>query len=230
MSAFEVRRFLQDPLQYVKSTCINLQTRSGAGTVIPPGGFNPNLAYATVYCDLVPWSTSLFAATQVMLSPQTALSAEMIPAYYAPYLAFGTITSNNQALAPLDNIPAAHPPRRFIFTGGQNGCSFLLLRGAAHGNVCALHYPNSDGKHHGYPLLVGIHRTAADILLAIDFDLYGDDNHPNACSFFYHNGTEWVGVTQPQKQGAVDRTLGRCSMSLNGSPKMVSSRSSGTIP
>ena len=154
----------------------------------------------------------------------------MIPAYYAPYLAFGTITSNNQALAPLDNIPAAHPPRRFIFTGGQNGCSFLLLRGAAHGNVCALHYPNSDGKHHGYPLLVGIHRTAADILLAIDFDLYGDDNHPNACSFFYHNGTEWVGVTQPQKQGAVDRTLGRCSMSLNGSPKMVSSRSSGTIP
>jgi hypothetical protein len=43
MSAFEVRRFLQDPLQYVKSTCINLQTRSGAGAVIPPGGFNPNL-------------------------------------------------------------------------------------------------------------------------------------------------------------------------------------------
>lgn len=231
MSASEVQRFMLDPLAYVKVTCINLQTPSGAGTAIPVGGFNANSAYATLYCDLVPWSSSLFgSSSQVMLAPQTGFSAAMIPAYYAPYLAWGTIVSNNQPLVPLDNIPAAAPPQNYIFTGGQNGCSLLLLRGTMPGTVCALHYPNSTGKAAGYPLLAGIGRTAADILLAIDFDLYGDTANPNACSFFFHNGTEWIGVTQPQIQGGVNMDWKRCSMSLNGRPKRVSSKAIGVIP
>jgi hypothetical protein len=228
MSAAEVQRFLQGPLAYVKNTCINLQTPSGS---LGNAAFNPNLAYDTIYCDLVPWSSSVFGgASQVMLAPQSAAAMNMVAGYYAPYLAFGTIVSNNQNLAPQDNIPAAAPPRRFIFTGGQNGCSFLLLRGTNPGTVCALHYPNSDGKGAGYPLLARIARTAADILLAIDFDLYGETNYPNACSFFYHDGTEWIGVTQPQVQGAPNTQWKRCSMSLHGGPKMVSSRAAGVIP
>ena len=228
MSAGEVQRFLRDPLAYVKSTCINLQTASGANA---GGAFNAIQAYNDVYCDLVPWSSSLFSnVSQVMLAPQTAVSPQMIPAYYVPYLAYGSITSDNQNLVPLDNIPAAHPAHNFIFTGGQNGCSLLLMHGTNPGTVCALHYPNSDGKAAGYPLLARIHRTAADILLAIDFDFYGETRYPNACSFFYHNGTEWIGVTQPQAQGAPSKDWKRCSMSLHGSPKMVSSKAAGLIP
>ena len=227
MSAAEVQKFLLSPLGYVKTTCINLQTKGG----VPLTAFNPNLAYDTLYFDLVPWSSSLFgSASQVMLEPQIAAGPGLISGYYAPYLAFGTVTSNNQALQPLDNIPKAAPPRKFIFTGGQNGCSLLLLRGTGADTVCALHYPNSEGKKQGYPLLERIGRTTADVLLSIDFDLYGDAKQPNACSFFFHNGTEWIGITQPQIQGAPNMEWGRCSMSLNGSPKMVSSKSAGTIP
>ncbi len=227
MSAAEVQRFLLSPTTYVKTTCINLQTRSMA----TPTAFNANLAYDTAYFDLVPWSSSLFgSASQVMLVPQVGAGPGLIDGYYVPYLAFGTITSNNQALAPLENVPKNAPAHKFIFTGGQNGCSLLLLTGNSADTVCALHYPNSEGKREGYPLLSRIGRTAADVLLSIDFDLYGDELQPNACSFFFHNGTEWIGITQPQLQGAPSRDWGRCSMSLNGSPKMVSSKSAGTIP
>ena len=98
--------------------------------------------------------------------------------------------------------------------------------GSAHDALNA----NSEGKAQGYPLLARIGRTSADVLLSIDFDLYGQEKQPNACSFFYHNGTEGIGITQPQIQGAPNLTWGRCSMSLNGSPKMVSSKAVGTIP
>jgi hypothetical protein len=117
----------------------------------------------------------------------------------------------------LDNVPAALPPYKFIFTGGQNGCSLLLLRGSGLGTVAALHYPNSDGKGAGYPLLARVNRTAADIILAIDFDLYGETSNPNAASFFYHTGTEWIGITQPQIQGAPSTDWKRCSMTINTS-------------
>jgi len=232
MSAAEVQRFLRDPLEYVKCTCMNLQTASGAGTAIQEGAFNANQAYSTLYCDLVPWSTSVFSsfATQVMLAPQTAFSPSMIPAYYAPYLAWGTIVSNSQSLVVTDDIPASNPAHNFIFTGGQNGCSLLLLKGTQPATVRALHYPNSDGKKAGYPLLDRIGATAADILLSIDFDLYGEAHNPNACSFFYYDGREWIGVTQPQVQGAVNMTWKRCSMSLNGKPKKVSAKAIGVIP
>lgn len=226
MSAAEIQKFVANPLGYVKTTCINLQTKSGA----PSTTFNANLAYDTLYFDLVPWSSGFGATTQVTLEPQTTGGPNLIAGYYVPYLAFGTVTSNNQALAPLDNVPKNAPPRKFIFTGGQNGCSLLLLRGTGTDTVCALHYPNSEGKKQGYPLLERIGRTAADVLLSIDFDLYGDTNNPNAASFLYHNGTEWIGVTQPQIQGAPNMQKGRPSMSLNGSPKMVSSKAVGTIP
>lgn len=228
MSATEVQRFLLNPLEYVKTTCINLQTASGA---IGTASFDANSRYSPAYFDLVPWSKPLMGnPSQVMLAPQTAFSGQMIAGYYAPYLAWGTVVSNNQSMVEVDNISATAPPYKFIFTGGQNGCSLLLLTGTQLGTVCVLHYPNSDGKAHGYPLLQRINRTAANILLSIDFDFYGEEKYPNACSFFYHNGTEWVGVTQPQAQGAPSMEWKRCSMSLHGKPKMVSSKSVGVIP
>src|SRR5262249_16740966 len=158
-----------------------LQTGSGSGTTLTE--FDAKRTHAPCYFDLLPWSSSFFSsANQVMLSPTTTLGPNLITGYYVPYLAYGTITSNNTDLVPLDNVPKSLPPYRFIFTGGQNGCSLLLLRGTDPDTVCALHYPNSDGKRRGYPLLSRIGRTAGGIILAIDFDLYGDDDNPNACS------------------------------------------------
>lgn len=140
MSA-EVPKFLLDPLKYVTKVCINLQTGSGSGTVIGPGQFNANNSYAPCYFDLVPWSTSMvFSTDQVMLEPTTTNGLNLITGYYAPYMAYGTVTSNNAALTPVDNIPKTLPPYKFIFTGGQNGCSLLLLRGTSPNTVCALHY------------------------------------------------------------------------------------------
>lgn len=225
----EVQRFQLDPLKYVTNTCINLQTGAGYAQV---GAFDANKAYNTCYFKLTPWSSSLFsAASQVILEPQSTFEAGLLTGFYVPYLAYGTITSNNANLVPLDNVSATAPIHKYIFTGGQNGCSLLLLNGTTPGTVCALHYPNSTGKAEGYPLLARIGRTAADIILAIDFDLYGEDQNPNACSFFYHNGTEWVGVTQPQVQGPANISWKRASMSLNPAmkPIKVSTSSIGTI-
>lgn len=213
MSTYENQRFVQDPLKYARDVCINLQTGSGSGTTL--GGFNAKLSYTNCYFDLVPWSASLFAATQVMLEPTTTAAAGLISGYYVPYLAYGTIVSNGMTPVLLDNIPTAGPPHRFIFTGGQNGCSLLLLNGTSPNTVSAIHYPNSDGKAAGYPLLAQVGRTAANILIAIDFDFYGETNNPNAASFFWHNGTEWVGVTQPQIQGQPDTSWKRNGMTIN---------------
>ncbi|ARU59303.1 MAG: hypothetical protein MI864_24870 [Pseudomonadales bacterium] len=226
----EVAKFLLDPVKYATQTCINLQTGSGSGTTL--GGFDANKSYSPCYFNLAPWSSSVFSATnQVMLEPTTTPGTGLITGYYVPYLAYGTITSNNASLVVLDNVPKSNPPYKFIFTGGQNGCSLLLLKGTSSSNVCALHYPNSDGKKNGYPLLSRINKSASDIILAIDFDLYGDTNNPNAASFFYYDGSEWIGVTQPQIQGAPDMTHKRNSMSINKAAKVrvVKENSIGTV-
>ena len=218
--ASEVQKFLADPIGYSTRVCINLQT--SGGFVAQGGGFNANQAYSPCYFDLEPWPSGFFSSTkQVNLVPKVAAGVDLITGYYVPYLAFGTITSNNLALVPLDNVPKHNPPYNFIFTGGQNGCSLLLLRGTLPNTVCALHYPNSDGKSNDYPLLSRINRTKNDIILAIDFDLYGTATNPNACSFFYYDGNEWTGLTQPQVQGPADRDQGRPSMSLNPNKKVV---------
>lgn len=214
MSAAEVTKFTLDPIKYVQGTCINLQTGSGSGT----SGIDSNAlnSYAPAYFDLVPWSSSLFGSTsQVMLKPATAMSAGLMAGYYVPYINYGAITSNGTALVLLDDVPAALPPYKFIFTGGQNGFRLLLLHGSAPNTVSALHYPNSDGKAAGYPLLSKVNRQKSDIILSIDFNIYGEATNPNAASFFFHNGTEWIGITQPQVQGAPSTDWKRCSMSIN---------------
>ncbi len=212
----ENEKFQLDPVTYAKSVCINLQT---AGGMASQAGFNSNLAYSPAYFNLAPWSSSVFSSTkQVVLQPQATYKAGLIQAYYVPYIAYGTITSNNTDMVPLWDVPVVDPPFRYIFTGGQNGCSLLLLKGDVTGStVAALHYPNSDGKAKGYPLLERIGKTAADVILAIDFDLYGEDAHPNACSFFYYTKGQWIGVTQPQIQGGPDMKWRRCSMLINQS-------------
>jgi hypothetical protein len=215
MSA-EVPKFLNDPLLYVAKVCINLQTGSGQGTTL--ADFNANFTYAPCYFDLAPWSTGFFSSfstvTQVMLVPTTQGGPDLISGYYVPYIAYGSITSSGSEMMPLDDVPATDPPYDFIFTGGQNGCSLLLMTGSKPNTVCALHYPNSDGKKNGYPLLKNIGKTDKDILIAIDFDLYGEAANPNACSFFYYK-KEWIGVTQSQIQGMPDMEHKRPTMSIN---------------
>jgi hypothetical protein len=230
MSAYENQRFVQDPLKYARDVCINPQTASGSGTTL--GGFDANSAYQTCYVDLVPWSSSFFsAASQVMPAFQTGAGAGLIPAYYVPYLAYGTITSNGQTPVLLDNIPTTAPLHDFVFTGGQNGCSLLVLAGTNANTISTIHYPNSDGKAKGYPLLAQVNRTAAQIIFSLDFDFYGETKNPNACSFLYHNGTEWIGVTQPQVQGVPSTTWKRSSMTINKAKgaRFISATASGVI-
>jgi hypothetical protein len=213
MSEYENQRFALDPTKYVKETCINPQTRSGSAGVV---SFDVLKSYQTCYVDLVPWSSLYFKSIgQVMLEPQVAAGKGMLSAYYVPYLAYGMIQSNKMPPVLLDNVPATGAMHRFIFTGGQNGCSLLLLRGTSPGTVAALHYPNSTGRANGYPLLADVGKSAADILIDIHFATYGETDNPNACSFFWHDGTAWVGITQPQIQGPPDTGWSRCSMSLN---------------
>jgi hypothetical protein len=241
MSAYEVQRFLLDPLKYVRTVCINLQTASGQ---IGSAAFNANKAYAPCYFDLVPWSSSLFGgASQVALAPTATMGQNQITGYYVPYISYQSVASTaSDHIDPvlLDNVPKTLPANRFIFTGGQNGCSLLLLTGGAPGTVSALHYPNSDGKAKGYPLLAKVGKTAADIIIAIDFGVYGSGNpddarhgtyHPNAASFFYHDGKEWIGVTQPQVQGPVNMEWKRPSMSINKDhpPRFVKANGSGIL-
>ena len=224
----ENEKFSLDPITYVKMVCVNLQTGGGISAV---GAFNANNAYAPAYFDQAPWAKPLFGSpSQVMLDGKNAYAAGLIQGYYVPYIAYGTITSNNADMVPLWDVPASAPPYRFIFTGGQNGCSLLLLTGRTNDTVCALHYPNSDGKKVDYPLLARIGKTKVDIILAIDFDLYGEDDNPNACSFFFYNGTEWIGITQPQIQGGPDMKWRRPSMSINRAKgvRKVSKNSAGS--
>ncbi len=231
MSAYEVQRFLTDPLKYARTVCINLQ--GGGGHII--GGFNANNSYAPCYFDLVPWSTSLFGgASQVILTPTLAMGANQITGYYVPYISYQSINSTNlDHIAPvlLDGVPRNLPANQFIFTGGQNGCSLLLMNGNAGNTVSVMHYPNSNGKGLGYPMLAQVGKTAADIIIAIDFDVYGEAENPNACSFFYHNGTEWMGVIQPQVQGPVNMEWKRPSMSINKQkpPRFVKVNGSGIL-
>lgn len=153
MSAFECQRFITNPLSYVRDVCINLQTRGRGGA----GAFNAKLSYAPCWFDLVPWSTSLFGgASQVMLEPTAVMGAGLIQGYYVPYISYGNVVSTAaDHIAPvlLDGVPRTLPPNSFVFTGGQNGCSLLMMNGSTPDTLSFLHYPNSDGKQNHYPIL-----------------------------------------------------------------------------
>jgi len=218
MSKSECQRFLINPLKYVRDVCINLQTPSGKRSL---SDFDANNCHEHCWFDLVPWSTSLFSfggASQVILEPTTKRGDDLITGYYVPYISYGVVKNHIDEPVLLKGVPEKMPPRSFVFTGGQNGCSLLMMKGTEPNTVDFMHYPNSDGKESGYPLLERVKptaKTAEDIILSIDFDDYGEKYNPNACSFFYHDGKEWVAVTQPQVQGAVDMERKRCSMSIN---------------
>jgi hypothetical protein len=232
MSAHECTRFKTNPLKFARDVCINLQ---GAGGLVAPGGFDANKSYAPCWFDLEPWSSSIFSsATQVILKPTTTMAPGLLQGYYVPYISFGNVASKDADhidMVLLDGVPKTLPAYSVVFTGGQNGCSLLMLKGGAADTVSFVHYPNSDGKKKGYPLLSQVGKTAADILLAIDFDMYGEENNPNAASFFFYDGGKWVGVTQPQVQGAISMSRMRPSMSINRNkpPRFVSATSTGII-
>lgn len=233
MSAHECTRFRTNPLKFARDVCINLQ---GAGGIAPVGGFNANRSYAPCWFDLEPWSSSLFSsASQVILKPTTEMAAGLLQGYYVPYISYGNVAStaaDHIDMVLLDGVPKRLPAYSVVFTGGQNGCSLLMLKGRTEDTVSFVHYPNSDGKAKGYPLLDQVRKTAADILLAIDFDMYGEEAHPNAASFFFYDGTKWVGVTQPQVQGAISMSQMRPSMSINRSkpPRFITASGGGIIP
>jgi len=167
------------------------------------------------------------------------MRAGLIQGYYVPYISYGNVVSaaaDHIHPVLLDGVARTLPPYSFVFTGGQNGCSLLMMNGSTENTLSFLHYPNSDGKEKGYPILKQVGKTKADIIFSIDFHMYGDQNddqyHPNACSFFFYNGTEWVAVTQPQVQGAISETWWRCSMSINRDkrPRYFHKSGGGVIP
>lgn len=233
MSAHECTRFRTNPLNYARDVCINLQGRGGHIT----GGFDANKSYSPCWFDLVPWSSSFFSgASQVMLEPTLTMAPGLLQGFYVPYISYGNVASvdaDHIDMVLLDDVPKTVPPYSVVFTGGQNGCSLLMMTGTAPNTVSFVHYPNSDGKAKGYPLLANVGKAATDILISIDFDMYGETDNPNAASFFFHDGTQWVGVTQPQvqKPGMPDRERGRPSMSINKNkkPRSISLKGGGVI-
>lgn len=236
MSAHECLRFRNDPLKFARDVCINLQT---ADAFVREGDFDPNKSYSPCWFDLEPFSSSLFSgAVQVILKPTTQLAAGLLQGYYVPYISYGKVASTTLVL--LDDVPTSSPAYTVVFTGGQNGCSLLMLKGRTADTLSFVHYPNSNGKKNSYPLLGTVGKTAADILLAIDYDMYGDEDkaaaryNPNAASFFFHNGKQWVGVTQPQVQALPphDKSQKRASMSINRirPPRFITASGGGIIP
>jgi hypothetical protein len=215
----ENKRFLANPLEYCRSTVINLQ---GAGGFVT--GFDANQRYMTAYFDLVPWqgsgmldyfSRKLYNPDQVILTPQlTPISNgdSQIHGFFAPYRSYGEFTSGiasggsianksavvikasiQDVMVEVDQQNPAHP---FIFTGGQNGCSLLLVDLGVPGKYTAIHYPNSGGKAQGYPLI----GQQFQIVLESHFGMYGTTGDPNAACFFYHDGNRWTLIYQPQIQ------------------------------
>lgn len=200
--------FERDPIAFCKTKCVNIQNRQSGVKI-----FNARLAYQHAFFDLVPWGSN-----QVVFTPKGSGEWDgkdsILKGYFFPYIAYGDLTSTGHAAVALKDIPKTKPAYKYIFTGGVNGCSPMLLKGDAD-TVTAFHYPNSDGKAKGYPLLKEIGKTAADIIISLDFDVYGTTTHPNGFAFFYFFEGQWTGVTQSHKQGAPDKDKGISSMSIN---------------
>lgn len=200
--------FTRDPIEFCKNKCVNIQNRQSGIRI-----FNARLAYPMAFFDLVPWGKD-----QVVFTPMGSGiwsgKDTIIKGYYFPYIPYGDLTSTGHEAVALENIPKTNPAFPFIFTGGVNGCSPMLLKGSGD-TVTAFHYPNSDGKAKGYPLLKLIKKTADDIIISLDFDVYGTDHNPNGFAFFYFYKGQWTGVTQSQIQGTPDQGRGLNSMSIN---------------
>lgn len=205
------KKFERDPIAFCKEKCVNIQNRQGDFAV-----FNPRLAYQHSFFDLKPWGKN-----QVIFTPCGSGTwggkDTILRAYYFPYIAYGDLTSTGHAAVPLKGIPKTNPAYNYIFTGGVNGCSPMLLKGDYSNTVWGFHYPNSDGKKKGYPLLSDIGKTADDIIISLDFDVYGTDTNPNGFAFFYYYNGQWTGVVQSQIQGVPDASKGVSSMSINKS-------------
>jgi hypothetical protein len=201
--------FSRDPIAFCKRKCVNIQNTQASIKV-----FDARLAYADAFIDLVPWGNN-----QVVFTPKGSLvwtgKSTILKGYYFPYIAYGDLTSTGHAAKPLKDIPKNNPKHKFIFTGGVNGCSPMLLKGDDDRTVWGFHYPNSDGKEKGYPLLKMIGKSSSDIIIALDFDLYGTGTDPNGFAFFYFENGKWVGVVQSHKQGAPDMKSRINSMSIN---------------
>ena len=194
-------RFRANPYAYCSLVTVNIQTASGDLGL----QFNANKAHETAYVDLVPWDKGS-RASQVVFSPSMQnRGGKLLAGYYVPYLAFGTITSNGASLQTLA-IPKRNPKHPYVFTGGMNGCSLLLLEHTDDAYL-AVHYPNSDGREKGYPLLNG-----AKVVLDVHFDQYGSGSNPNAFNFLHFNDGAWTAIVQSQAQGAPSLKHRRVSM------------------
>ncbi|MEK6239400.1 MAG: hypothetical protein N2C14_32180 [Planctomycetales bacterium] len=207
-------KFVRDPIAYLKSTCVSMQTKGG----LIGKDFDFRKAHEHAFIDFSPWSWGSFAKQVVFTAKATGTwtgKDSILKSYYFPYIQYGSLTGGHAAV-PLKGIPKTNPAYNFIFTGGVNGCSPMLLEGDSSGEVWGFHYPNSDGQKKDYPLLNLIGKSSSDIIISLDFKgTYGSKKHPNGFAFFYYQGTKWVGVTQSHLMGAANAKKGMCTMSIN---------------
>jgi hypothetical protein len=207
-------RFLADPIAFCKRTAVNLMI---AGGFVVGDALDVNQPYPRMYLDLPPYNPGDRNPKQVIFTPLARKGDKigLIEGSFFPYLPFGTVAESGLVVL---EVPRRNPPTNFLFTGAVNGCSPMLCEKKGDPEtVLAIHYPNSDGRAKGYPLLEKDPRVGKT-LCEIHFGLYGTDEEPNAFVFFYHKNGTWMGVIQ---RLAAKRDENRQSMSLREGDKAV---------
>jgi len=228
MSQGQNSLFISDPLRYCQTTCINAST--------PPhnrydDNFNPNLRYQSMYANLKPWHSHAVLwklrrkiLSQVLFRPRPMhTSGTPIHGYWVPYVQAGIAAREGLKILQIPRHPG--DTRRFVFTGGMNGCSLLLCERAGDAaNYYVVHYPNSEGRSQLYRLLGPYYTIIMDLHFGIymtsyEVKHYADDvpviggstvynELGNAFIFLYYEGGEWTAIVQRQVDMGVDAQRG----------------------
>ncbi|HTZ72142.1 MAG TPA: hypothetical protein VMB71_15910, partial [Acetobacteraceae bacterium] len=120
-------------------------------------------------------------------------------AYWVPYVPIGT-QGTGIAGVPYVDVPAANPPKKYVFTGSMNGCS-LVVTDAPVGGQIRIHHDSAHGATTFNGMNLRVRLDYAGNTHNSPFS-YGDVTQGNdiatSWNFFYYNGNNWVLVSQPQ--------------------------------
>jgi hypothetical protein len=156
----------------------------------------------TVYLDMVPYHSGkrLFKAYNkvkavLSLDPPTHQTDRAVSGYYFPYIFYGAVASEAADHIDLQylRIPREGTLHKFAFTGALCGCNIVVLAYDDR-EYEVVHYPNSDGKDMGWPLL-GDKKDR--ILATLDYDTYAQGDEQGNAFVFLHYNRGWKIFYQP---------------------------------
>lgn len=210
--------FLKNPIDYLSKVVV-MTVGSDFGTV------DPNSAYAAMHIDMALVDSGINSGTKSVKANFNIgpLGDAPIKGGFVPYASKGDVKNGRFPLPALE-LPSAGSPK-FVFTGAMNGCSLVLATKG--GKKYAIHYPNSDGATHRFPMLTEAGYTYVKSLdyykLSDDKASYGtlvngDREAPgggwyNTFAFFYYKDGAWSIIGQPQIAKMVGNTVAG---SING--------------